>query len=98
MSRRPVRETELARRRRFNRIEAGLDRVTMAERAILVQCATLALQAEKMQEAIVRTGEAADPDELIRLTSEARLMLTGLRKRAVKPHIPLLRDQLAARG
>ena len=83
------RQTELARRRRLVRLvreladDLGFDRVTLAERSALKQLATLNLQIEIMQEAIIR-GEALDSDELIRLTSEARRMLNRLRRRVTE--------------
>ena len=59
--------------------------------------ATLNLQIEIMQEAVIR-GEALDSDPLIRLTSEARRMLNRLRRRVTERRdqvaVPL-REQLA---
>lgn len=75
----------------------GTNQLTTAEQGLLRQAATLTLRAEQLAAAVVR-GEAVDGDELIRLSGEARRILTSLRKRAgASPttHIPL-RDQLAA--
>jgi hypothetical protein len=80
--------TTLARRRRLNSLvrelahDLGfdLDAVTLAERGVLHQCATLMLQVEVAQDALVR-GAVVDPDTTIRLSSEARRLLAGLRKR-----------------
>ena len=82
------RRTTLARRRRLNQLirelarDLGfnLDAVTLAERGVLHQCATLMLQVEVAQDALVR-GAVVDPDTTIRLSSEARRLLAGLRKR-----------------
>ena len=81
--------TTLARRRRLNALVRELARdlgfelnaVTLAERGVLHQCATLMLQVEVAQDALVR-GAVVDPDTTIRLSSEARRLLAGLRKRA----------------
>jgi hypothetical protein len=77
--------------------DLGFTRVTLAERTALKQLATLNLQIEIMQEAVIR-GEALDSDELIRLTSEARRMLNRLRRRVTERRdqaaVPL-REQLA---
>jgi hypothetical protein len=81
------RQTEFARRRRLNRLvrdladDLGFERVTIAERAALFQCAALNLQIELMQQAIVR-GDAIENDELIRLSSEVRRLLNALRRRS----------------
>ena len=87
--RRPKRKTALARRRRLNQLVRELARdlgfdlgaVTLAERGVLHQCATLLLQVEVAQDQLVG-GALVDPDTCIRLSSEARRLLTGLRKRA----------------
>lgn len=49
------------------------------ERGLVRQAAALSLKTEQMQESIVR-GEAIDSDTLIRLSGEARRILTSLRK------------------
>jgi hypothetical protein len=85
----PRRKTALARRRRLNRLvrelatDLGFDirSVSLAEHAILHQSATLMLQVEVAQDQLVG-GTTIDPDTCIRLSSEARRLLTGLRKRA----------------
>jgi hypothetical protein len=64
-----------------------LDAVTLAERGILQQCATLLLQVEIAQVQLIG-GAVIDPDVCIRLSSEARRLLAGLRKRAGKPEAP----------
>ena len=90
------RRTTLARRRRLNQLirelahDLGFDltAMTLPERGVVHQCATLLLQLEVSQDALVR-GAAVDPDTTIRLTSEARRLLAGLRKRAgTKPTEP----------
>ena len=88
--------TTLARRRRLNALvrELALDlgfeltAVTLAERGVLHQCATLMLQVELAQDTLVRGDAVIDPDVCIRLSSEARRLLAGLRKRAGKPDGP----------
>jgi hypothetical protein len=99
------RKSALARRRRLNRLvreladDLGFERLTMAERSVLFQCATLTLQTELMQEAIVR-GEPVSGDELIRLSGEARRMLIGLRKRVKEgePSGPTLAEYVASKA
>jgi hypothetical protein len=99
------RKTALARRRRLNRLvreladDLGFERLTMAERSVLFQCAALTLQAELMQEAIVR-GEPVSGDELIRLSGEARRMLIGLRKQVKEgePSGPTLAEYVASKA
>jgi hypothetical protein len=89
------RRTALARRRRLNQLirelahDLGfeLNAVTIAERGTLHQCATLLLQVEVAQDHLVR-GVVIDPDVTIRLSSEARRLLAGLRKRAGKQEAP----------
>jgi hypothetical protein len=88
--------TVLARRRRLNALVRELARdlgfeltaVTLAERGVLHQCATLMLQVEIAQDTLVRGDAVIDPDVCIRLSSEARRLLSGLRKRAGKPDGP----------
>jgi hypothetical protein len=83
------RKTPLARRRRLNALvrelarDCGLDPsdVTLAERGALHQAAAFLLQVEVSSDALVR-GAVVDADTTIRLTSEARRLLAGLRKRA----------------
>ena len=88
--------TTLARRRRLNALvrelardlEFNLSAVTMAERAVLHQCATLMLQVEIAQDQLVRGDAVIDHDVCIRLSSEARRLLAGLRKRAKQGAYP----------
>ena len=58
----------------------GLAVLSEPERALVRQAAGLTLQTERLQVAIAK-GEKIDPDELIRLSSEARRALNGTRKR-----------------
>jgi ribosomal 50S subunit-associated protein YjgA (DUF615 family) len=84
------RRTKLARRRRLNWLirelghDLGFDiaAMTLAERGAVHQCATLLLQLEIAQDQLVRGDAVIDHDVCIRLTSEARRLLAGLRKRA----------------
>jgi hypothetical protein len=83
------RKTALARRRRLNALVRELARdlgfdiqaVTRAEQAVLQQAATLLLQVEISQAELVGEGTVS-PDTVIRLSSEARRLLAGLRTRA----------------
>jgi hypothetical protein len=87
-SRRPRRDTPLARRRRLNQLirelaaDLGFDHaaVTWAERGTLHQAATLLLQVERAQDQLVG-GSLIDSDTVIRLSSEARRLLGTLRSR-----------------
>ena len=60
------------------------------ERGLVRQAAVLSLKTEQMQESIVN-GKDVDSDTLIRLSGEARRILTSLRKRPA-------RDRSAAGG
>lgn len=90
------RNTALALRRRHNRLmrefagDLGNVKLTRAECELLKQAATLVLAAEQRQGALVR-GEAVDSGELVKLSSEARRVLSTLHKHAA----PVRRDQLA---
>jgi hypothetical protein len=83
------RKTPLARRRRLNQLirelalDCGFDPadVTLAERGVLHQAAAFLLAVEVSSDALVR-GATVDDDTMIRLASEARRLLVGLRKRA----------------
>ena len=96
--RRPDRKarTRLARQRRHNELvrQLALDlgfqlaAVTLAERGVLHQCATLMSQVELAQDTLIRGDGIIDPDVCIRLSSEARRLLAGLRKRAGKQELP----------
>ena len=54
--------------------------LTELERGLVRQAAAVSLKAELMQEALVR-GEPVDDDALIRLSGEARRILTSLTTR-----------------
>lgn len=89
------RKTPLARRRRLNQLirelalDCGFDPsdVTLAERGVLHQAAAFLLQVEVSSDALVR-GVTVNDDTIIRLASEARRLLVGLRRRAGKPDGP----------
>ena len=89
------RKTPLARRRRLNwlirelAIDCGFDPndVTLAERGVLHQAAAFLLQVEVSSDALVR-GVTVNDDTMIRLASEARRLLAGLRKRTGKQDTP----------
>jgi hypothetical protein len=84
--------TPRSRRLRLNRLIRGLAfdlgfdlaSVTLAERNTLHQAATMMLQAEITQAALVG-GASVDPDTVIRLSSEARRLLAGLRAQVPAP-------------
>jgi hypothetical protein len=99
----PKRRTPLGSIRRFNDLViqfahdlGGVDLLTATERELLRQAAAMSLRAEQLQAAVVN-GEQVDGDELIRLSGEARRILTTLRKRAPEQqrYVPL-RERLAA--
>jgi hypothetical protein len=80
--------------RRFRDLIADLSReycgegaLSTAEFGLIRQAAAMTLQAELLQARIVR-GEAVNADELIRLSSEARRIMTNLRKRTRPTRIP----------
>jgi hypothetical protein len=71
----------------------GLKALTESDRVLVKQAAALALRAESMQAAIVN-GEAVDHDALIRLSGEARRILSSIKRRAEKPKLPSLQDYI----
>jgi hypothetical protein len=73
----------------------GLATLSEPERALVRQAAGLTLQTERLQVAIAK-GDKVDPDELIRLSSEARRALNGIRRRE-RPKPPSLSDYLAGK-
>jgi hypothetical protein len=78
--------------------EAGdAEGLSAAERSAIRQAATIMLRAEQLQSAIVK-GEAVDSDTLIRLSSEARRVLAGLRRRVRTPKTPTFREMLTSRA
>jgi hypothetical protein len=102
--RRPKRNTALARRRRLNHLirqvaaDMGLDirRVSVAERTVLHQLGALLLQVEVSTDALV-DGATPDADTTIRLTSEARRLLSILHDRVEDEVSPPLWSPLRAR-
>jgi hypothetical protein len=97
VQRRQRRATPLARRRRLNSLirelalDFGLDlkAVSLTQRGVLHQLGTLLLQIEVSADQLVG-GATVDADVCIRLTSEARRLLAGLRKTAIeKPRVPV---------
>jgi hypothetical protein len=71
------------------------DNLGEAEKAMIRQVCSLQLRIEQLETAIVE-GRDVNADEIIRLSSERRRLLTGLRGRAVKakPAGPLLQDYI----
>ena len=68
------------------------------ELGLVKQAATLTLRAEQMQSAVVR-GEMVDSDQLIRLSSTSKRILTSLAEKSSKrkPPTPTLADHIAKR-
>lgn len=64
--------------------EIGAD-LTEVERGLVKQAAALTLQNEQLQAAIVN-GKPVDADTLIRLSGEARRIVTSLQKRRGRGH------------
>jgi len=90
--------------RRYRRLVAAYSRelgleLTEPDKALVGQIASLQLRIEQLQSAIV-AGHDVSTDELIRLSSEHRRLLTGLRGRAEKnmPAAPSLAEFLAQRA
>jgi hypothetical protein len=81
--------TALALRRRLNRLmrefasDFAIDRLAAVEIELMRQVATLTVAAESRAAAIVR-GEHVDDDKLIRLSAEARRILTRLASALVR--------------
>lgn len=78
--------------------EAG-GNLTEVERGLIRQAAGLTLRSEQMQSAIVR-GEIVDNDALIRISGEARRILSSILAKAAKrkPEAPSLQDHIAKRA
>jgi hypothetical protein len=76
---------------------AELGEVTESELGLIKQAVTLQMQAERMQEQIVR-GEAVDADALIRISGISRRLLAtiGAKAKANTPAGPTLADIVAA--
>jgi hypothetical protein len=85
----PKFRTPLASIRRFNDLvtqftrEVGRD-LLAGEREMVRQAAAIMLRAEQLQAGLVK-GEPVNPDELIRLSSEARRALRIIKASAMKP-------------
>ena len=73
----------------------GMARLSEAERSLVRQAAALTVRAESLQARVVR-GDDVNHDELIRLASEARRALQGIRAREAPK--ASLSDYLAQRG
>jgi len=73
--------------------------LTEVERGLIRQAAALTLRSEEMQAAIVR-GDDIDNDALIRISGEARRILSSILANAAKnkPATPSLQDHLAKRA
>ena len=71
---------------------------TELERGLIKQAAALTLKSEDLQAAIVAGQDGADPDAIIRLSSEIRRILTTLKGKAerAKPTGPTLAEYVAA--
>ena len=64
------------------------DDITELERATVRQAATLQLEIERLQAAVLK-GDATDADMVIRLSSEHRRLLTSLRKAEKRKPSPI---------
>ena len=73
-------------------------RLTEPEKALVQQIAAMQLRIEQLQAAIVE-GRDVDADQIIRLSSEHRRLLTTLRGKITKnrPASPTLQDYLASK-
>jgi hypothetical protein len=80
----------------FAREHGGGSALSPAELGMVRQAAAITLRAEQLQAAIVR-GEPVLADELIRLSSEARRILSGLRRRHSQKAPPTLTEYLAGK-
>jgi hypothetical protein len=80
--------------RDFSKPFGGLEALGEGDRVLIRQAAALALRAEAMQAAIIN-GEAVDHDALIRLSGEARRILSSIKRRAERPKGPALNHYLA---
>lgn len=68
-------------------VEIGDGELTEIERGIIRQAASLQLHIEQLQDQIVR-GADVDPDQVIRLSSEHRRLLSALRAMTQKKKPP----------
>jgi hypothetical protein len=85
----PKFRTPLASIRRFNDLVTQFTRevgreLLAGEREMVRQAAAIMLRAEQLQAGLVK-GEPVNPDELIRLSSEARRALRIIKASAMKP-------------
>ncbi len=83
--------------RDFSEPFGGLKTLREGDRVLVKQAAALVLRAESMQADIV-SGEAVDHDSLIRLSSEARRILSSIKRRAKKPKAPAIHKYIAGRS
>ena len=89
--------------RRFRALVSAFEQelgpnLTEPDKALVRQVSSLQLRIEQMQCAIVAGRNDVSADEIIRLSSEHRRLLTTLRgKAAKKPAGPTLKDYLATR-
>jgi hypothetical protein len=79
------------------REHGGAKAMSTVDLGLIRQAAAITLQAELLQARIVR-GEVVSADELIRLSSEARRILSSLRKRVPPVRPPTLAEYLTARA
>jgi hypothetical protein len=81
----------------YAREHGGNAALSTAELGMVRQAAAITLRAEQLQAAIVR-GEPVLADELIRLSSEARRILSSLRRQHSRKTPLSLREHLAGVG
>jgi hypothetical protein len=86
-------DTPLGRRRRFFALQRqlardmGIELPSVAERELLRQAALLGVEAERLQAAVI-AGTAIDSEQLTKLVSEQRRVLSVLRAHTKpRPHI-----------
>jgi hypothetical protein len=77
----------------FAREHGGSSALSTAELGMMRQAAAITLRAEQLQAAIVR-GEPVLADELIRLSSEARRILSSVRRQHSRKVPPTLQEHL----
>jgi len=59
----------------------GFDQLSASDRSLVRHSACLLIEAEAMQGRIMRGEPSVDPDEIIRVSSETRRCLQGIKRR-----------------
>ena len=81
----------------FSRDLGGFDQLSAADRSLIRYLACLLIEVEAMQGRIMRGEANVDPDEIIRLSSETRRCLQGIKRRE-RTKDQSLQEYLARRG